>query len=1843
MDSSPVDKQSTAPSDSASAPANAIDGVAASGVQLLLLCLAGGLVLTAIAVTAQGLSFGFAQVTWLSAGTPFAVGCGATWLGVSLMRRNLLRLRAELEAEFAARTRELRRTEDRFEEYGEASSEWFWETDADMRLSFLSTQVYEVSGARPEDMLGRRREDLRLETDDPFECEQWEYYQNCIEQRLPFKDFYYRSRTRSGKELVYRSSGRPYYDDAGNFMGYRGSATDATDRIAEQKLRQQTHELIFTATSLLNDGFVVFDADERLVMCNQRYREIYAAIDALIEPGVSMEELTRAWNLQRPQAKNAAEREALIDARLAQFRNPGESYDEHLPNGDWIRVLEQKLPSGGTVGLRIDITASKRLEEELELAQRMSKIGSYRMDFSGDVMTSFSKQIAEIYGRSAEEIAAMDDHYLLDCVHPDDRELCERTYGDARFNDKLDLGEQIFEIEFRLLRPDGEIRHILERTEATKVENGKVVELVGTMQDITATKRVEEELEKAQRIAGVGSFRWDVDADRPISFSAEIARIYGRPLDEVLRLNDAEITELAVHPDDRARVLDTYRSAIDSGEAYDLDYRVVRPDGEVRHVVERAEVTARIDGKAREYLGMFQDVTERKHAELDLERAQRIARVGSFRWDVVEDKPIEFSDEFARIYGRSREEMATLGDPELTQLIVHPDDRERVLQAYGKSGEMNELYEVEYRILTPDGEIRHVVERAEPSLVVDDQPREYIGTLQDVTERRRAEEELEEAQRIANVGSFRWDAENHQMLSYSTEYLRIHGRSDAEMRALGIDGYIDQLVHPDDRDRVRETYRLSETEDRFYEVRFRVLRPDGEYRHIIERGDTSARRGGKVVEQLGTMHDVTEQLRFEQELEAAQSIAKVGSFRWDLEQGRMVSYSKEYLHIHGRSAAEMEALGLDGLLDEIVHPADRERVREVFARAETEDEVYEIEYRIRRPDGEYRHVLERCDTLVRRGGKVVEQLGTLQDITARKLVEQEFEEAQRLAHIGSFRWNLEQARIVSASREYLDILGRTADDVPGAGEDPNQLVHPDDKPRLDEIYRFDGYAGEDIEFEYRLVRTDGQLRYLSERLRASAWRDGKPVELIGTTQDITALRMIERELADAQRLARIGSFRWDVRDERVISCSPEYLELLGCSRDELLSLRGTDHERSIHPDDLERVQEAYRRIDSQGDEIEIEYRIVRPDGEVRQVVERMQVSRRHGDQILEQIGTLQDVTERKRFEQDLEQAQRIARVGSFRFDVAAQRIISCSPQYLEVLGKGHDEVADMSDAEQFEMVHPDDVEAVAEAYRRIDTTGEPIEIGFRLQHPSGELRHVVERVQVSEQRDGRIVELIGTLQDVSEHKLFEQELEAAQRVAKIGSFRWDVVNDRMISCTPEFARLHGQPVEALMQAPQEQYKRGIHPEDLERVLHAYEISNYSNDVVEIEYRVIRGRGDVRHVIERLAPSVWRGGKIVEQIGTLQDVTERRLQEQEKRASDAMLEAAIENVPGGFLLLDPEGVIQRFNRRFFDLYSEQQFFINEGVPFERFLQFGLEREVYPEALEDPQSWKRQRLERAMSDSVEFIDRMQDGRSIQVAVRRLPNGNFVGMHVDVTELERARELAEEANAAKSDFLASMSHELRTPMHGILSFAELGMKRLETLSQEKLRLYLENIQISGTRLLYLLNDLLDLSKLEAGKMSLDVGRVNLVDLVRACIGEQALQLREQDLKCELLSAESGAACICDRNRIFQVISNIVANAIKFSPEGGTIEVGLERVDSRYRLRVSDEGIGIPDEDLDQVFDKFYQSRRNSSFAKGTGLGLAICREIVELHGGRIWAENNRASGASIYFEIPAEQTLH
>lgn len=236
-----------------------------------------------------------------------------------------------------------------------------------------------------------------------------------------------------------------------------------------------------------------------------------------------------------------------------------------------------------------------------------------------------------------------------------------------------------------------------------------------------------------------------------------------------------------------------------------------------------------------------------------------------------------------------------------------------------------------------------------------------------------------------------------------------------------------------------------------------------------------------------------------------------------------------------------------------------------------------------------------------------------------------------------------------------------------------------------------------------------------------------------------------------------------------------------------------------------------------------------------------------------------------------------------------------------------------------------------------------------------------------------------------------------------------------------------------------------------------------------------------------------------------------------------------------------------------------------------------------------------------------------------------------------VEEQRDAAEAANRSKSEFLANISHELRTPLHGILSYARFGLNEAETAERNELHEFFHNVDHCAENLLHLVNDLLDLSKLEAGRMTFDFRLADVSELVEVVIDEFKSLCAEQEITIRYEQPKEPVATMIDPGRFQQVIRNLLSNAVKFSPPSGIISVRLRSVGKTLLFSVRDKGPGIPPDEVEAVFDKFVQSSKTKSQSGGTGLGLAICREIVTGHKGRIWAENNAGVGCIFFVELP------
>jgi PAS domain S-box-containing protein len=262
---------------------------------------------------------------------------------------------------------------------------------------------------------------------------------------------------------------------------------------------------------------------------------------------------------------------------------------------------------------------------------------------------------------------------------------------------------------------------------------------------------------------------------------------------------------------------------------------------------------------------------------------------------------------------------------------------------------------------------------------------------------------------------------------------------------------------------------------------------------------------------------------------------------------------------------------------------------------------------------------------------------------------------------------------------------------------------------------------------------------------------------------------------------------------------------------------------------------------------------------------------------------------------------------------------------------------------------------------------------------------------------------------------------------------------------------------------------------------------------------------------------------------------------------------------------------------------------------------------------------------------------------------PDGQTTGIlavSMDLTEFRdaeratrEARDAAEDASRTKSEFIANISHELRTPLQSILGFSELG--RARSTEQAKLNLMFGDIHAAGQRMLALVNDLLDVAKIESAVGSMQPQALDVRPLVNDVVAELAPQLSQRQLQMDIRMSPEPLLAQVDPARLQQVLRNVLANAIRFSPLGAPLLVeGLIDPDTRIHLSVADQGPGIPQAELEKIFEAFVQSSKTKDGSGGTGLGLAISRKIAQAHGGEIRAENNASGGATFHVYLPTRQ---
>ncbi len=563
----------------------------------------------------------------------------------------------------------------------------------------------------------------------------------------------------------------------------------------------------------------------------------------------------------------------------------------------------------------------------------------------------------------------------------------------------------------------------------------------------------------------------------------------------------------------------------------------------------------------------------------------------------------------------------------------------------------------------------------------------------------------------------------------------------------------------------------------------------------------------------------------------------------------------------------------------------------------------------------------------------------------------------------------------------------------------------------------------------------------------------------------------------------------------------------------------------------------------------------------------------------------------------------------------------------------------------FRAVHPEDRDrlvAMGEAGRRGE---ESPPTTVRVWHR--ERRWVVLRVTSALLRNamGSVRAQLACVSDVTADQRQAEELHLAQQLANLGHWTLDLITNAL-HWSPETSRIFGL-APRLTPVTLADFEAFVHPEDRARVTDAFRAHVEHGVPYDLRHRIVLTDGRVRHVHERCATERSPSGQPLRSLGTVQDITSMVEAELQAREAYVVLQSVIDTAPVRVFWKDLHGVYLGCNHAFArdadvasvadvvgrtdnqlvwraqaELYREDDRRVREsGVPKLRY--------------EEPQS--------------------QNGRTIWLRTSKVPLRNehgavigIVGVYEDITaereaqaSLLAAKQAAEAANKARGEFLANMSHELRTPMNAVIGFSDLAL--LDTSLTPELRGWVSNIQASATDLLKLLDDLLDFSRIESGRVELELMPFSLRALVgRLQVMGDSLAREKQVNVTSHVAADTPDTFEGDALRFGRVLTNLVGNAVKFTAEGTVrLEAGWRAAQQVLVVSVTDPGIGMTPEQQARLFQPFTQADASTTrLFGGTGLGLAISRRLVELMGGSISVESTPGRGSTFTVQVPLRQ---
>jgi PAS domain S-box-containing protein len=619
--------------------------------------------------------------------------------------------------------------------------------------------------------------------------------------------------------------------------------------------------------------------------------------------------------------------------------------------------------------------------------------------------------------------------------------------------------------------------------------------------------------------------------------------------------------------------------------------------------------------------------------------------------------------------------------------------------------------------------------------------------------------------------------------------------------------------------------------------------------------------------------------------------------------------------------------------------------------------------------------------------------------------------------------------------------------------------------------------------------------------------------------------------------------------------------------------------------------------------------------------------------------------------------------GIWDWDVTTNRVFYSS-RWKTMRGFAENEIS-TSREEWAKGIHPDDyARVIAATNDHFARKTEFFEMEYRAQCKDGSYIWILDRGQALWNESGQVIRMSGSETDITARKQVEVALRASERryatlaaVAPVAIFRFDAP----LNCTyvsDRWSAMTGRPAESAMGHG---WMNALHPEDRDRL-----VGNWSGGFTDMpstnrvfnhgEGRHLRPDGSINWFYVQVAPEIDADGRIVGYIGTLTDITERKIAEEELEQSRDLLKAVFNELADALFLVDAETLrTLECNQRATQLFDVEDKADLLGIEGHQLQRTPFSHEELAEITADMQMngcWSREleyvtRRGRVFWGNIAAKPITVAGRSMNlVRITDISDRKQYEAQLHQTNEELAR-----ATRLKDEFLANMSHELRTPLNAILGMTEgLQDEVFGEVNERQLRA-LQTIERSGSHLLDLINDILDVAKIESGQLELESASVAVAPLCQSSLTFIKQQAQKKNIQLDLKLPSDLPNLLVDERRIRQVLINLLNNAVKFTPDGGrvTLEARPLRLSTNsdgatglpqamVQIAITDTGIGIAPEHIGRLFQPFIQidSALNRKY-QGTGLGLALVKRIVELHGGQVGLTSELGVGSCFTIDLP------